>query len=124
MSNEISSFELKLEKNFRNVLTMLFSSNGFKFAREPKIQLNDSHLFSARAYYDNNVKTCVEINRGCIDQIESLWGTVLDKRILLNIDGQKLLNPDSQPLDKDYLAHTSLVWLVLHELMHVRLGHL
>jgi len=115
---------LKLQKAiFSDALRLMRDRIGFEFDMVPNIVLNDSDVFSARAHLEGN-SISIEINRGCIEQIETLWEAVLNERILLDVDGEKLSNTDGKSLDKDYLVHVSLVWLVLHELTHVRLGHL
>jgi len=118
-----SRTEEQIESAFVGALTLLRNYVGFEFDKAPNIQLNGGDLFSARAFRDRD-RFSIEINHGCIEQIENLWDAVFNERILLDVDGKRLSNPDGEPLDKDYLIHISLVWLSLHELMHVRLGHL
>jgi hypothetical protein len=125
MSTKILNSETakKIHDAVDDAATALYENTGFKFGVMPNIQLNDSDVFSARAHLGEN-SISIEINHGCIEQIETLWDAVFNERILLDVDGKRLSNPDGEPLDKDYLIHISLIWLALHELMHVRLGHL
>lgn len=118
-----ADFSQKLESVRLIALELLRSQCDFKFIVMPEIFFKDSNLFSAEAFNDQG-KVFIEINRGCIEQIESLWNAVLDERILLDVNGKRLSDSDGEQLDKDYLVNVSLVWLMLHELMHVRLGHL
>lgn len=115
--------EEQIESAFVDALALLRDDIGFEFDNAPNIQLNSSDLFSARAFRNGN-GISIEINRGCIVQIETLWDAVLEERVLLDMNGKRLLNSDGDELNKDYLTNISLVWLILHELMHVRLGHL
>ena len=116
-------YEELFDAAFVDALALISRVIGFQFPYVPTFMPNDYAMFSARAFQDEQT-IAIEINRGCIEQIEALWDTVLEERILLNIDGKRLLSSDGKALDKNYLLHTSLVWLILHELMHVRLGHL
>lgn len=123
MRIETLNTETKLHDAIDHALTELYESTGFKFDKMPEIFVKDHNMFSAEAFSDQD-KNSIEINHGCFEQIENLWYAVLDERILLDMNGRRLLNSDGKPMDKDYLVHVSLVWLMLHELMHVRLGHL
>jgi len=109
---------------FEDALVLARDRAGFEFETKPDVSLNDSDVFSARAFFNDEETISIEINCGCVEQIENLWDTVLSARILSSEDGFQLSKPDGEPLDKSYLVHVSLVWLVLHELMHIRLGHL
>lgn len=108
-----------------DALALLGDCFGFQFDEAPKVSLNHGEVsFSARAFVCDNETIAIEINSGCLEQIDRLWEAVLNERILIGEDGQKLSNLNGEPLEKSYLMHVSLVWLVLHELMHVRLEHL
>lgn len=121
--NQNTDFAKRIQAAFSDALVLMRDGIGFEFGEAPDILLNDADIFSARAS-QNGDALFVEVNRGCVEQIDYLWDSVFDARILLAGDGKRLLNLDGATLDRSDLVHISLVWLMLHELMHVRLGHL
>ncbi|MCP4183051.1 MAG: hypothetical protein GY761_07005, partial [Hyphomicrobiales bacterium] len=56
--------------------------------------------------------------------IDRLWKQALQSTVLIDDTGNLVNDVDGSKLTLERLAHLSLTWLVLHELMHIRLGHL
>lgn len=96
---------------------------GEAFAQTPTITLIDAPAFSARACADGE-RRVIEINTGCIAAIEALWGDALQSNILMDSEGARIEQISGIAMTTERLVVLSLTWLILHELMHVRLHHL
>ena len=64
----------------------------------------------------------IHVNAGTVKQIRELWQTLWPHGVFIDGDGKRLrsLTGNDGP---DRLIHTSMKWLMLHELMHVEMGH-
>lgn len=69
-------------------------------------------------------RAVIQVHPSCIDAIRSLWSDALQSRILIDAKGDRITDVEGRPVDEAWLVHLSLTWLVLHELVHLRLGHL
>lgn len=93
------------------------------FPQIPTITLIEAPSFFARAFIDAS-GAVVEINVGCIDAIEALWGDALQSNILMDSEGARIEEINGIAVTTERLVVLSLIWLILHELMHIRLHHL
>ena len=84
--------------------------------------VGNSH-FGARVFETGNSYT-IEVNSAVLSGIDQLWKQALQSTVLINDAGNRVNDIDGSELTLERLAHLSLTWLVLHELMHIRLGHL
>lgn len=66
----------------------------------------------------------IEVSHGCIVEIETLWESAWQSPILSDEAGTRLEFSGDEKGPPAQLADASLTWLILHELMHIRLGHL
>ena len=95
-----------------------------EFPDNPKFELCDDEKFFANAFIDDEGHYVVEVSTGCVANIEELWKLAWPSAILIDDEGNRVLDIDGSKLTMERLIHLSLSWLVLHELMHIRLGHL
>ena len=65
----------------------------------------------------------ITINSATLSQIKTLWDELWSSPILSE-DGKRIANSDGATLALDQLKEHSITWLVLHEMMHIQLGHL
>lgn len=96
---------------------------GEVFTQRPTITLIKAPTFSACARKCSD-GAFIEITTGCIDAIESLWCDSLQSNILKDNEGARIKKIDDVVITQDRLVVLSLTWLLLHELMHIRLHHL
>lgn len=66
----------------------------------------------------------ISISRGCIAEIARLWENSWQSPIFSDANGERLPELGSTTTFPEWLADASLTWLILHELMHIHLGHL
>lgn len=82
----------------------------------PVLQIVDDDAFAALVEHDHN-QSVIRITTGTVAEIEKVWTRALTDPELLAGPGE------STARTFDTLVHHSLVWLVLHELMHLHLDH-
>ena len=82
-----------------------------------------SNLFGARVF-EKGGSYVIEINTAVLIGIDQLWKQALQSTVLIDDVGNRVKDVDGSELTLERLTHLSLTWLVLHELMHIRLGHL
>ena len=90
-----------------------------RFTPEPTLAIDDDPEFSALIEPDDNGYR-IHVSTGTIGTFDLLWSEALRDPELL-----ATANTDAESLNYDpvNLADVSMVWLFLHELMHLRLGH-
>lgn len=93
------------------------------FPAEFEVTLGSENQFRARVRSLGAVNI-VEVDGAVLAGIDRLWDQVWDSTVLIGDSGKRVPDDDGSTLTRDIMAHLSLTWLVLHELMHVRLGHL
>jgi len=59
----------------------------------------------------------IRVSTGVVAAVSDLWADALTNETLCNDDGMHITD------DIDHLTHVSLVWLLLHEMEHLSLGH-
>ena len=64
----------------------------------------------------------LHVNTGITATLEELWMQAWGSSILTLPDGQRII-AQSDDYAIEHMVHLSLVWLMLHELMHIQLSH-
>lgn len=82
----------------------------------PVLRIDDHDAFAALVEHDHN-QSVIRVTTGTVAEIEEVWTRALTDPDLLAGPGE----PAERTLDA--LVHHSLVWLILHELMHLHLDH-
>lgn len=79
--------------------------------------------FSARVFLAGDCPV-MEIADETLRAIDGLWENAWQSTTLFDASGKRMADIDGSVLSLDRVKHLSLTWLVLHELMHLRLEHL
>ncbi|XWN32105.1 MAG: hypothetical protein ROR55_03030 [Devosia sp.] len=108
--------EDRLETAFAAALKQHEQELGEPLPNPPTLEMEATEEFSARVVPIGD-GTVVRISTGTVDHLDALWSRGLDDPKLL-AEGDI---PEGYAADE--LTDVSLAWLVLHELMHVKLGH-
>ncbi|MCP4185517.1 MAG: hypothetical protein GY761_19775, partial [Hyphomicrobiales bacterium] len=87
------------------------------------IEITDNNQFSARVL-ETGDGYIIKVDSAVLIGIDRLWKQALQSTVLIDDTGNLVNDVDGSELTLERLAHLSLTWLVLHELMHIRLGHL
>ncbi len=116
-------YSKRLNSAFAEALQRYEQGMGIAFPVDIQVTLLNDHNFHARARQSDSL-SIIEVSSQCIREIDVLWKQSWEGAILLDNQGNRTRDLDGSPLKLERLAHLSLSWLVLHELMHVRLGHL
>lgn len=89
--------------------------HGMPYPAEARFEFLDADGFVASVDED----ALIQVSSGVIDRLDRLWRDVLQSQVLIREDGASILDA----AEPNRLADMSLTWLILHELMHVALGH-
>lgn len=90
----------------------------------PRLKILDSPEFKARVLTDPGGH-CVEIHTGVVATLDQHWDVLWDLAVLKSDNGTKRLGYEGQSFTSHQdLTNLSLIWLCLHELMHLQLDHL
>lgn len=115
--------EAILERAARLALHRLEDRLGAVFDPVPDVRLLARDDFYARMEWTEE-RAVASISSGCIDAVRALWRDALQSNVLIDAEGRKIAAVGGEPVTEDRLVDLSLTWLILHELMHLRLGHL
>lgn len=90
----------------------------------PRLKIMDSSEFKARVFGDQG-RHCVEVHTGVVATLDQLWDVLWDIPVLKSENGSTRLDYEGQSFTSHQeLTNLSLIWLCLHELMHLHLDHL
>lgn len=93
------------------------------FPTATNIAVIKDQRFGARVFRSESGYT-IEVCSPVQKQIDQLWDQAWQSTVLIDDAGNRIRDIDGSELKLDRLSHLSLTWLMLHELMHIRLGHL
>lgn len=107
-----------IEEAMGAALTQYGNTMGEDFPVVPELKLveDDDDFWADARLKDGTV--VVSVTAGLINAVEKLWVDVMKQQ---EENGDE--NRDHIPGTVDDLIHTSLVWLLLHELHHYQMGH-
>lgn len=89
---------------------------GQPFSKPPKLTVIEHPDFWALAELRGS-EFRIRVSTGVVTAISGLWADALTNKTLCNDDGIQIT------ADIGHLTHVSLVWLLLHEMEHLSLGH-
>ena len=112
-----------IQRASSEALARISTNLGVEVIDQSAVQFLPREDFYARAYYKDGLAR-IDISIGCVQQIDELWATALQSNILIDEDGKRIETFDGKNIKKDYLVHLSMTWLILHEILHIHLGHL
>lgn len=118
-----TSRETQLKQAAAEAFARFEDRRGEVFDPEPTVRLLPRVDIYAEVKWHGN-GAAVDVSVGCLQRIEALWQNALQSKVLIDDAGNRLESVDGEPVTEERLAHLSLTWLILHELMHLRLGHL
>lgn len=117
-------YQERLENCFARAV-QLFERN-LDFAPQSQIDLRaDSGAdFAVKVAEDGNRFT-LSISDGVVAEIDRIWDLLGETPILTTGEGFERLSFEGQKIEApEKFADLSVTWLLLHELMHVEMGHL
>lgn len=120
---QYDGYKTRLQQSLTTALALYRDEMGQSFPWPVTTELNKDARFWAEVSETDDSVTII-VSTGAISSIDELWRDAWQSPILSDEAGRRLIliNNDDTALRK--LSDKSLTWLVLHELMHVRLGHL
>lgn len=92
------------------------------FPEDFDLHITDNQNFGA-CVREANLGFKITINSATLSQIETLWDEFWSSPIL-SVDSEHISNSDGATYALDQMKEHSITWLVLHELMHIQLGHM
>ncbi len=113
-----------LNNSFSDALNRYHSGMQEEFPTEVTTTINETDEFGAKARAGNDGSFTVVVNSASIQEIKHLWTAAWPSTLLTDDAGGRVKDVDGSDLTLEHLQHLSLTWLMLHELMHIRLGHL
>ncbi len=118
-----SATETRLQTAANEAFARFEDRLGEVFDPEPTVRLLDrDDVYAAVKWHSNGA--AIDVSVGCLRQIETLWQNALQSKVLINAEGDRIAFVDGEAVTVERLIHLSLTWLLLHELIHLRLGHL
>ena len=118
-----SKFMSRLDLAEADALERYKLGMGESFPTPVHVEVISNDQFGARVF-ESGYGYTIQVNSAALSGIEQLWQQALQSTVLIDDAGNRIKNADGSALTLERLAHLSLTWLVLHELMHIRLGHL
>ncbi len=115
--------EERLQTAMSDALALYEAGVGAAFPVPVRCELINNPAFYAEAALEDDGYV-IRIHSGCIAKISELWRNSWQSPVLTDSDGERLISVEGDTDAPTILADMSLIWLVLHELMHIRLGHL
>ena len=110
--SKIDQIHAALETALRQIDELM----GELFPKPPKLTVVEHPDFWALAELRED-EFHIQVSTGVVAIISDLWADALTNNALCNDDGEHIAK------DIDHLTHVSLVWLLLHEMEHLSLGH-
>ena len=119
----MQDFQQRLQQATADALRRYEAGMGTPFLAKIQVEVADDKQFGA-GVFETNGSYIIEVNLAVQSAIDQLWQDALQSSILIDDEGNRVADVDGSELTQDRLSHLSLTWLVLHELMHIKLGHL
>lgn len=119
----MQDFQQSLQQATVDALQRYEAGMGIAFPAKVRVEAVDDYQFGA-GVFETDGNYIIEVNLAVQSAINQLWQDALQSSILIDDEGNRVADVDGSPLSQDRLTHLSLTWLVLHELMHIKLGHL
>lgn len=110
-----------LDACLQESLALFEAQIGEPFPAESKLTLQDDNAFWAMVRRSEN-GYAIHCNNGTEQSIRVLWDEVLIHQILRDHDGTFIGRLRKTNATED-LTRISLTWLMMHELMHISMGH-
>ena len=113
--------DCKLSEALADALKHYEWVTGETFAKAPILKIHKDQSFWAMVKPSaSNVE--LHVNTGVTATLEELWLQTWESSILTRPDGQRIFTQSDDDAI-EHMVHLSLVWLMLHELMHIQLSH-
>jgi hypothetical protein len=107
---------------FSEALALYERATRVAFEHKPRVVNHDDEDFWAMVRLDQD-GYAVHINAGAAENIRKLWSSAWSHPVLVGNGGLRLPEIKGEN-GLQRLCELSLTWLLLHELVHIRLGHL
>ena len=121
MSNK---YQKRLEKCFVIAGERFEQSLGFAMQSQTVLRIEQSAGFAVKIVDSGDFFSLI-ISEKVVDEIDRIWDLLWETPVLTTGKGFDHVRLDSRQIDGfEELAELSLIWLILHELMHVEMNHL
>jgi len=121
--SHVLEFQKQLDRATADALQRYEVGMGTPYSASVHVEIIGNNQFGARVFETGNGYT-IEVNSAVLVGIDQLWKQAWQSTVLIDDAGNRVKDVDDTEMTLERLAHLSLTWLVLHELMHIRLGHL
>lgn len=119
----MQDFQQHLQQATADALRRYEVGMGTSFPAKVRVEVADDKYFGA-GVFETDGSYIIEVNIAVQSAIDLLWQDALQSSILNDDEGNRVTDVDGSELSQGRLAHISLTWLILHELTHLKLGHL
>lgn len=116
-------FNDRIQNAVSDALQRYESGMNEPFPARVQVEVIERRGFGARVF-PSGAGYIIEIHSSVQNEIDHLWHQAWQSTVLIGDAGSRIKYMDGSDLSLEQLAHLSLTWLILHELMHIRLGHL
>ncbi len=124
MNQKFKSHERRLRESLSRAVDLFEQTFGQPLIADPELQVTATKGFHA-AIRKTNDSVTIEFSSGVVDVVDTLWSDLWETTVLTSGERFERIQSDenAKSTATDY-ADMSLVWLCLHELMHIQLRHL
>ena len=121
MNSDSENHERRLQDALLQAISLFEQTFNQHFPTKPELCITASKEFFA-SIRKSNKKFVVEFSTGVVDAVDALWSNLWETTVLTSGEHFERIQCGKNTVT-DY-ADLSLVWLCMHELMHIQLKHL
>lgn len=121
MNPVTKTHESRLQEALSKAVTLFEQTFDQPLIADPELQVTEKKEFYA-AIRKTNERFIIEFSTGVVDAVDALWSDLWETTVLTS--GEKFERIQCGENTVTDYADQSLVWLCMHELMHIQLKHL
>jgi len=124
MNPDSENYERRLRDALSRAVSLFEQTFEQRFLADPELRVTPSKDFCA-SIRKSNEKFVVEFSTGVVEAVDALWSDLWETTVLTSGERFERIQcgEGAERTANDY-ANLSLVWLCMHELMHLQLKHL